>query len=139
MTREEADYIVVRYTRHIGGPVGRLNAAGLAGFDWVHGQMYFEYVPADRVLVCRAKVFKYTRPVNPQVMPVLEAAVRAGEDTGGGALEFHEPSRGIYLTRSYTDASRPFAQVAEELDRLGLAGEAWIQGTLRKILAAATP
>ena len=113
MTREEADYIVVRYTRHIGGPVGRLNAAGLAGFDWVHGQMYFEYVPADRVLVCR--------------------------DTGGGALEFHEPSRGIYLTRSYTDASRPFAQVAEELDRLGLAGEAWIQGTLRKILAAATP
>lgn len=138
MTREEADYIVVRYTRHIGGRVGRLNAANHAGFDWPGGQMYFEYAPGERALYCRAKVFKSNKPINPKVAPVLEAAVNAGEDTGGGALEFHEPSNGIYLTRIYKDASKPFSLLAEELDRLALAGDTWLRETLRKILAAAS-
>lgn len=138
MTRDEADYILVRYTRHIGGRAVRLNAANLAGFDWPHGQMYFEYVPDKGTLVCRAKVFKFRKTVNPRVMPVLEAAARMGEDTGGGMLEFHELSKGIYLTRTYAKASKPFAEIAEELDRVALAGETWIRETLRRILTAAS-
>ncbi len=139
MTRDEADYIVVRYSRHIGGKVARLNEADLAGFDWPGGQMYFEYVSPIGSLVCRAKVFKFRGTVNPRIMFLLEAAVRSGEDTGGGALEFHEPSSGIYLTLTYTEASKPFAEIADGLDRLAQAGETWIRVTLRKILAAASP
>ncbi len=139
MTRDDANTIVRRYSRHIGARTGALNEANLAGFDWPDGQLYFEYVPEDEALVCRAKVFKPTTPLNPRVMPALEAAVRGGEDTGGGALELHAPSGGIFLTRSYADASVPFEQIRDELDRLALAGEAWNRETFRKILTSAIP
>jgi hypothetical protein len=72
MTRDEADYIVVRYSRHIGGKVAALNEADLAGFDWPGGQMYFEYVSPIGSLVCRAKVFKFRGTVNPRIMFLLE-------------------------------------------------------------------
>jgi len=135
MTRDEANTIVRRYSRHIGARTGALNEANLAGFDWPDGQLYFEYVPEDQALVCRAKVFMPDQPLHPRVMPSLEAAVLAGEDTGGGALELHEPSGGIFLTRTYADGAVPFEQVRDELDRLAMAGETWNRETFRKILS----
>lgn len=134
MTRDEANTIVRRYSRHIGALTGALNDANMAAFDWPEGRLYFEYIPEEQALVCRAYVFKPDGPLNPRVMPLLQAAVLAGEDTGGGALEHHGPSDGIFLTRTYADATVPFEQIRGELDRLALAGETWSQETFRKIL-----
>lgn len=136
MTRDEANTIVTRYSRHIGAKTGGLNAANLGGFDWPEGQLYFEYVPEAQALVCRAKVFKPRGPLNSRVMPALEAAVRRGEDTGGGSLELHEPSSGIFLSRTYADASVPFEQIVQELDRLALTGEIWNRETFRRVLSS---
>lgn len=138
MTRDEANTIVRKYSRHIGARTGALNDANMAAFDWPDGRLYFEYVPEEQALVCRAYVFKPPQgPLNPRVMPKLQAAVLAGEDTGGGALEHHGPSNGVYLTRTYADASVPFEQVRGELDRLAMAGETWNRETFRKILSSA--
>lgn len=137
MTRDEANTILSRYSRHLGGTTGRLNAANVGGFDWPDGQLYFEYVPEQGSLVCRAKVFVSRTPVAPRIMPLLEEAIRGGEDTGGGALELHVPSHGIYLTRAYDDASVPMDQIARELDRVALAGEVWNRETFRRILSNA--
>lgn len=134
MTREDANRFIGLYFNHVNIPNIGLNRANLGGIDWVNGMLYFEWDDETGELIWRARVHRFRNPNHPDVMPRLLEAVRQGEDTGGGVLEYHSPSRGIFLTRRYSTVPQALESGFADIDRLATAGLRWFEGRFRELI-----
>jgi len=143
MTRNEAQTLIDDYLRRHGLPPVPLSPVHLGGVDWLGGCLWFEWAPETGHLLWWAKIHNLRAEMDhTPLLQALEAAVAAGEDTGGGQLVWHGPSRGFFLrkivTEYPTDPARRDALVAE-VDRLAEAGLRWLEGRYREILLARKP
>lgn len=139
MTRDEANRLIGLYFDHANIPNIALNRANLGGIDWVNGMLYFEWDHQTGELIWRAKVHRFRNADHPDVMPRIQEAVRQGEDTGGGELEYHAPSRGIFLTRIYVEVPSELDAYLVEIDRLAAGGLRWFEGRFREIVNPSQP
>lgn len=144
MTRDEAQALIHDYLGRHGLPAIPLSPAHLGGVDWLGGCLWFEWEPETGCLLWWAKIHNLRASIDPTpLLQALEAAVAAGEDTGGGQLVWHSPSRGFFLRKRVTEypGTDPARRevLADEVDRLAAAGLRWLEGRYREILLARKP
>lgn len=95
-----------------------LNESNLGGASIGEYQIYFEYQPPDQTLKCSALVYRFRDEPKPGVIEGFEAESEgATAAAGGGALEYQRENKGLYLTRSYSDAISD-EEFADDLKRL---------------------
>lgn len=93
-----------------------LNESNLGGASIGDYQVYFEYQPANQTLKCSALVYRFRDEPKPGVIEGFEAEAESA-DAGGGTLEYQRANKGLYLTRTYSDAVSD-NEFAEDLKRL---------------------
>lgn len=141
MTRDEAQALVLNYLRRHGLPDVPFSAQHLGGVDWPGGCLWFEWEPPSGHLNWWAKIHNLRAEIDHRpLLQALQDAVAKGENTGGGELTWHAPSRGFFLKRVVTqypgtDAVALDAHAAQ-VDRLAEAGLRWLEGRYREILLA---
>ena len=118
MNRDDAVRMIRGFFKSHGLDTPGLNESNLGGASIGDYQVYFEYEPANRTLKCSALVYRFRHEPKPGVIEGFEAeGEEKTADTGGGILEYQPASKGLFLTRSYTDAVSD-EEFAEDLKRL---------------------
>lgn len=119
-TRQVKDFLAAHEVDSPG-----LNAKGLGGAAIGAEQLYFEFQPDAQALTCRALVYKFRGTPKPEVLAAFQAEEKAkAADTGGGRIEYHLPSKGVYLSRSYA-APAPTERFVADMKRLMDASAVW--------------
>lgn len=141
MTRTQAQALIADYFRRHQLPHVKLGEYDRGGADWPDGCLFFEFEPETGQLHWWAKIHNLRAQLDHRpLLEALEQAVQAGEDTGGGTLTWHAPSRGFFLRRSYSgfpgDTPAALDAHALEVDRLAAAGLRWLEGRYRELLLA---
>jgi len=138
MTRDEANRAIQELARAEGGASSGLGERNLTGVQFSDGrEVYFEYrqpfVPAEPgALKCSALVYRFHTEPKPGLLDGFRAEEQAGTPTGGGALEYQEQGRALFLARSY---SKPPALDAfrEEMAALRRAARVWQNDVLERV------
>jgi hypothetical protein len=116
LNRDEAVRMVRGFFKSHGLDSPGLNESNLGGASIGEYQVYFEYQPVNQTLKCSALVYRFRDEPKPGVIEGFEAEAESAA-AGGGALEYQPANKGLYLTRSYTEAVSD-RQFAEDLGRL---------------------
>lgn len=125
MTKDEATLQVKAFLKAHEVDSPGLNAKGLGGAAIGEEQLYFEFQPEAQALMCRALIYKFRGAPKPEVIAAFQAEEKAkAADTGGGRIEYHLPSKGVYLSRSYT-APAPTERFVADMKRLMDASVIW--------------
>ncbi len=135
ITRDEAIRMIQTYFKSHGVDSPGLNEINLGGASVGEHQIYFEYRPTKRALKCSALIYKFRDDPKPGVIEGFKAEEEAKTaDTGGGVLEYEPMSKGLYLSRTYTD-SVPDEEFAQDLKLLMRASEVYGSQVLEQVAA----
>lgn len=141
MTRDEAQTLIGDFFRRHQLPRVQLNEHNLGGADWPDGCLFFEWEATTGQLHWWARIHHLRATLDHRpLLDALEQAVVAGEDTGGGTLTWHAPSRGFFLRLTLERFPGGHSQAldahAQAVDRLAAAGLRWLEGRYRDIILA---
>ncbi len=135
ITRDQAVQMIQGYFKGHGVDGPGLNENNLGGASIGEYQIYFEYRPAKRALKCSALIYRFRDEPKPGVIEAFKAEEEAGTaDTGGGELEYEPASKGLYLSRTYTDGV-PDEEFAGDLQRLMTASQVYGNQVLERVAA----
>ncbi|MCP3103430.1 hypothetical protein LZ198_31560 [Myxococcus sp. K15C18031901] len=125
MTREAARQLVAWYLQSRGAGLSEgLNAQGLGGAMVGGAQLYFEHHADTQTLECSALVYRFREDPKPGVIEGFRQEAAEGTDAGGGAVDFEEENKSLFLSRDYT--TMPAGSAFEkDLERLMDASQAW--------------
>jgi hypothetical protein len=118
MTREEAVRMIQDFFKSHGVDSPGLNENNLGGASIGGHQLYFEFYPAKEQLEVSALIYKFHVKPRPGVVDAFKAEeLKKTADTGGGTLKYEPENKGLYLSRTYTEAI-PLDDLSNDLDRL---------------------
>ena len=133
MTREAAQRLVQSFVRPEANPQSPgLNPEGFGGLVMGGAQLYFEWHEDTQALECSALVYKFHEPPKPGVIETFQAEEKEGTDTGGGTVDYEPENRGLYLSRTYTQAPDERA-FGKDMKRLMKASLKWGDEVLDRV------
>ncbi|MBZ4416358.1 type III secretion system chaperone [Myxococcus sp. RHSTA-1-4] len=134
MRIDEAQWLVQSFMRAHGENLSPgLNPQGFGGAAVGDAQIYFEFVPKTGELKCSALIYRFRDAPRPGVLEGFRDEEKAGTDTGGGAVDFEQESKSLFLSRTYTAAPPDKASFTEDMNRLMGASLAWGEGVFDRV------
>ncbi|NMO16724.1 hypothetical protein HPC49_23765 [Pyxidicoccus fallax] len=133
MKIDEAQWLVQSFMRAHGENLSPgLNPQGFGGAAIGDAQLYFEFVPNTGELKCSALIYRFRDAPRPGVLEGFREEEKAGTDTGGGAVDFEQESKSLFLSRTYTAAPSNEA-FKDDMTRLMNASLAWGEGVFDRV------
>ncbi|QSQ26959.1 hypothetical protein JY651_19465 [Pyxidicoccus parkwayensis] len=139
MNIEEAQRLVQSFMRAQGEQNSPgLNPQGFGGLAKGAAQVYFEFVQDSGELKCSALIYRFRDAPRPGVLDGFRAEEKAGTDTGGGAVDYEQESKSLFLSRTYTTVP-PEQSFAIGVQKLMDASVIWGDSVFERVAAKVIP
>lgn len=122
MTRDEAETMLRSLADDDSGEPF-FGGGDVAGLMLGRAELFFRYDADAGALACGALVHRFRRSPRPGVLEAFFEEAE-GADEAGGALVYHEETRALLLSRTYSEAV-PVEEFANEMKRLAAASLDW--------------
>lgn len=124
MTREEAQRLLQTYMASLELPGEGLNPQGLGGLMLEDAELYFEYSQQHQALKASALIYRFRQAPKPGLVEGFRHEESAGTDAGGGHVDYMPESKGLFLSRTYTQVPQQ-TLFQSDMKRLADASLVW--------------